>query len=995
MYGKIRLMDSPAFEMRQIRNLTVMLCPMQELGLQVSSATKCTRWLPWATVLAIALALPVNSIAQTARLTGSVVSSDSLTPLAGASIRIIELDLEAVTTVSGRFVLAGIPAGTHDVAVDLLGFTSLRLRGVAFRAGRPTELAIRLEASPVALEPLVIEADRIPLIEPEVSESREIIPEAVLRELPVTRIQEVIDLATGVSDGHFRGGQIGQELYLIDGFAIKNQVEATTGGASIELAPTSLREIEIVTGGFGAEYGSALSGVVSYRTRSGSTDRWRGSVGLRSDHLASTSEGTGFASLNVHGGGPVGFLGERATLFADLHMEGLNDADPRARGLVCLRPEDADDEVAGAITELRDGPHGSQLYCPFEDPGLPGQLGDRLIGFVRFDRPALDGQVSASVLYNRFQGGLYTPELKYNASSGLGQRTESTLGSLSYEASGQTSGGAKHITVRVAAQRTDRYLGAIDRSSERERATVGGFGLSDLEFLGEEFVRSPIEDQLAEPRAVPGYEQPIGRIGSPFGPAGEGIFAADGTTGIANWTRSSLLGADVVGEMLFANGASLRGGFSGKLHEVEVYERTRAYLAGSAPNYARFYPATLSGFVETSLRPDELFTVNIGTRVEAFRNGLDFLSDRSDFLAPVIDSDWNVHFGLRIGFAGAFRNSAGRTAFRVSWARMAQPPDFQFFIDSTIGDSLRTDITRQGNPQLSFEEGSAIELGISHQFGQRIGLEVVAFHKTLGKILTGSVQLVGTSPGQFTVGDDGTVNGAEISGVARFTDVVARLGYSLQEAKGLTPGSFTDTGAVMTGRPESVPLAFDRRHTIDGTVLLGRSARAANGLAGGIPLGAAVTARIRSGYPLFPIAPEDETGAGVPIERLPWTTLIDLALSWNLPGVPSCDRCAAKIFVETKNLLDSENKIALRRETGTIAPTLTAIESLTDSPHGSRFPMSRESEFYAAAVDLDEDGLITREEFDVARFGAALDRFDPSLFYGPPRQIRLGVEVTF
>jgi hypothetical protein len=57
--------------------------------------------------------------------------------------------------------------------------------------------------------------------------------------------------------------------------------------------------------------------------------------------------------------------------------------------------------------------------------------------------------------------------------------------------------------------------------------------------------------------------------------------------------------------------------------------------------------------------------------------------------------------------------------------------------------------------------------------------------------------------------------------------------------------------------------------------------------------------------------------------------------------------------------------------------------------------MSRESEFYAPAVDLDEDGLITSEEFDVARFAAAVDRFDPSLFYGPPRQIRLGVEVTF
>lgn len=957
---------------------------------------KFTRWLLVITAAtAASLAQPENGLAQTARLAGIVVDSESSAPVAGASIRIVALDIEAVTTNSGRFVLAGIPAGSHDVAIDLLGYTSLRLLGVVFRAGRPTELAIRLERSPVALAPIVVEGDRIPLIEPEVSETREIIPGEVLRELPVTRIGEVIDLATGVSDGHFRGGQIGQEVYLVDGFALKNQLEATTGGASIELAPTSLRELEIVTGGFSSEYGSALSGVVSYRTRSGSTERWEGSIALRGDHLAPATASTGFTAFNIHGGGPVAFLGQRATLFADLQFEGLNDADPRARGLRCLRPEDTDDELSDAMLALQSGPGSSGLSCPFEDTGLPGQLGDRVIGFLRLDRPGFGGLLSMSILHNRFQRGLYTPELKYNATSGLGQRTRATLVALNYESSSQTRRGANHLTIRLAAQQLDRYLGAIDRRALRDRSTVAGFGLSDVEFLGEEFARSPIEDQLAEPQALPGYVQPTGRIGSPFGAAAEGIFVADGTTGIANWTRSSLLGADVVGEMLFANGASFRGGVSGRLHRVEVYERTRAWLAGSAPNFARFFPATLSGFVETNLRPEELFTVNVGVRVEGFRNGLDFRADRSDFLTPTIDTNWNVHFGPRIGFAGAFRNSAGRTAFRVSWARMAQPPDFQFFLDSTIGDSLRTDISRQGNPQLSFEEGSTIELGISHQFGHSIGLEVVGFQKTLGKLLTGNVQLVGTTPGQFTVGDEGTVTGAEISGVAKFPDVQVRLGYSLQKATGLTTGSFADTAAVMTGRPGSVPLAFDRRHTIDATVMLGRSARAAGRLAEGSPVGATVTARVRSGHPLFPLLPENETGAGVPIGRLPWTALVDLALTWTLPRIPGCNSCTARVLLEAKNLLDRDNIIALRRETRTIAPTLSEVENLADAPHSSRFPILRESEFYSATVDQNQDGLITQDEFDTARFAAAVDRFDPSLFYGPAQQIRIGLQVTF
>jgi len=198
--------------------------------------------------------------AQTSgRISGRVQDASTGAPLPGASVRAEAFDLEAITSEAGRFVLAGLPAGEVDLAVDLLGYRPLRLRGVTVRAGRAVDLAIALAPSAFELDPIVVDAERIPLIEPEVSETREVVTGAVLRELPVTRIGEAVELSTGVSDGHFRGGQIGQEVYLVDGFAVKNQLEATTGGSAIELAPTSLRELEVVTGGFGAEYGSARS----------------------------------------------------------------------------------------------------------------------------------------------------------------------------------------------------------------------------------------------------------------------------------------------------------------------------------------------------------------------------------------------------------------------------------------------------------------------------------------------------------------------------------------------------------------------------------------------------------------------------------------------------------------------------------------------------------------------------------------------------------------
>lgn len=958
------------------------------------------QWRAAALVLAVlsgpALVLATAAEAQTTgRVGGEVVDASTGAPLPAVRIEVEGQGTVVASNAAGRFVIGGIPTGRVTLSVELLGYAPLILRDVGVRAGRATELRIVLEPSSLELDPLVVEAERLPIIEPDISETREIITGEVLRELPLTRVDEAVELATGVSDGHFRGGQLGQEVYLVDGFSVKNQVEATTGGASIELAPTSLQELEVVTGGLGAQYGGALSGVVSYVTRSGSTERWEGATALRSDHVAPVEASSGFTAFNAHGGGPVPFLGERSTLFADLHLEGLNDADPRARGLTCVDPADADPALAAAIGELRSDPASAALYCPFESTSLPGQRGDRLIGFLRLDRPTAGGRLTASVLHNRFQSELYTQELKYSSDTRLAQRRRYSLGTLAFEIGGRQGDGAKRLTLRLAAQRLDRYLGAVDRASLDARSGVAGFGLSDFAFLGEDEARRPIEEQIANPAPIPGYTTPRSLEGSPFGAAAENLFITRGTAGLANWTRSDLLGADIVGELFPASGSTFRGGLSGKLYRVEVYERTRAYLAGSSPNYARFFPATVSGFAEASIRPVELFVVNAGVRVEGFRNGLEFRQIRDDFLTPVLDTDFNVHFAPRIGMAGAFRNSAGRTAFRFNYARLAQPPDFQFFLDSTIGDSLRTDIRRQGNPNLAFEEGSSVEAGMSHQVGEHAGFEVVGFHKTLGDLVTGNVQLVGSSQGQFTTGDKGTVNGLEISATGRWPDLQVRLGYALQKAEGLTTGAFADTGQVEPGRPEPVPLAFDRRHTVDFTMLLGQSARAAGRHTGGGPLGGALTARARSGYPLFPLEPTDAEGRPNPIGRLPWTTVIDAAATWALPTVPGCDRCRTRLLVEVKNLVGRDNVIALRRTTGTISPSLAEVRELADLPTTSTFPIPRESERYTSTVDLDQNGLIDEDEFATARFAAALDRNDPSLFFGSPRQIRVGVEVTF
>lgn len=937
----------------------------------------------------------------TGRLIGRATEAATGEPLAGVLVRIGRLDLQTITDDDGRYLLAGIPAGRHTISIDLLGYEPLQMRDVIVRAGSATRLPVSLTSTAIEVAPLVVEAERVPLIEPEVTESREIILGSTLRELPVVRTEEAVELATGVSDGHFRGGQVGQESYLVDGMEIKNQVENSAPGAGLKFSPSSLQEIEVITGGFGAQYGSALSGIVSYRTRSGNPDRWEGSATYLSDQWAPESASAGFSELVVNGGGPLRFLGSGATLFADLQLQGLLDADPRSRGLTCVRPSDADPELAEAIEAFSEDPLTAPLYCPYEADALPYQRGDLLIGFLRLDKRFSDGvSLAASVLRNRFQRELYTPELKYNPGSQLGQKTSSWYGSATLDVAGQAQGGGQHLAVRLAAQRLDRYLGAVDSEWLDDRSDVAGFGTSSYRFLGEEFVRLPIETQLDSVVPVPGYRLPEGFAGSPFGAASEGLFTTEGTSGIANRSGSDFVGADIVGELYRANGNIYRGGLSGKLYEVEIYERSRSWVAGSAPNYARFYPARLAAFGETEIKPGEQFTVSLGLRVEGFRSGLEFSEDRADFLSPEISTDWKVNASPRIGFAGAFDNSAGRSAFRLNFARVAQPPDFQFLIDNTIGDSLRTDVRRQGNPNLAFEKGQAFEFGASQLFGESLGLELTLFYKNLTDIVTGNVLVTGTVPGQYSTGDRGTVKGVELSVRGRWSGAEISAGYALMEATGITPGAFNDSTQVGGGSQTEYPLAFDRRHTLDVVLLLGRAApgaqrsrtQGAGGLAG-LPVGAAITAKLRSGYPLYIDTGGDLTSND--IERFPWTTVIDFSLSWDIGRFPGCGTCGIRLSFQGKNLLGTANVIGLRRDSGLTAPTLATVEDLAGQPFAATAPIPAESPMYTESVDLDRSGTISASELEAARFGAALDSVDPSLYYGERRQLRLGIEVLF
>jgi hypothetical protein len=67
---------------------------------------------------------------------------------------------------------------------------------------------------------------------------------------------------------------------VLDGLGVKNQLDASSGGLGLRIPPDFLGEASLITNGFSARYGEALSGLVNVVTlEPGSSWEGRGGEG--------------------------------------------------------------------------------------------------------------------------------------------------------------------------------------------------------------------------------------------------------------------------------------------------------------------------------------------------------------------------------------------------------------------------------------------------------------------------------------------------------------------------------------------------------------------------------------------------------------------------------------------------------------------------------------------------------------------------------------------
>jgi hypothetical protein len=888
----------------------------------------------------------------TGQVVGRVVSARDTTPVAGVRVVAVgaggDSSAVAATGADGQFVLIGLEPGTYRVTVRSPGFRPADLLGVIVRSGASTRLVCSIEPAVVTLAPIPVVVEERPLLTPDVTASRQVVGRDELQAAAVQDIAQLLELRTGVSDGHFRGGRVGQESYVIDGVDVKDQFAASRSGIAFQLAPSAVQEMNVFTSGFSADQPSAVSGVVTLVSRSGPTDRWFGRLEGVTDEPAPAGLSRGYVRLGGTAGGP---LAHGPTAFLDLSLIGRADADPRVHGLTCLPVE---------------------FPCPAERPVIPHHEGDQYFAFGRVDAP-LGEHLAAlvSVSRNRDQHELYATRFKYALGDYLAERETATLATLQLTGTFRPNAArAIRISTRLSLGRLDRYLGVPDTT---QPGRIGRFQLGDLRFRGEEQVRASVPEQIETGRTLPGYRAPSDSgLGSPYGVFGADLFVTDGTSGVAEWTRSDFADMRVDLQTLVSPQHDLKVGGDVRLYRIATYQNVHAGLAGAAPNFARFYPRTAAAWIHSTLLTLDAATVDLGIRLEAFQPRLVAPQDRGDLTAPVETTRWNVIVHPRIGFAMPLQVlGLDRAAVHWNFGRFAQPPDFQFFFDQSLDDSLNTAVRRQGNPNLGFERATQYEAGIDYLVGSDVVLRATGYLKDLSGITTSGIVLA-TQGRTFTNLDFGLVQGLELRVEARL-DRGRRLelGYALQRAVGVVSSAFDSApgGTDTTGRIE-LPLQFDRRHGIDLNLYWP--------LPAGFQLG--LNGSAGSGYPV----------PGAAERRLPWS----VALAGRLTREWRWGARTLRVMLEGRNLLRRAN-LETAREGGGVMPDVAALEARAVDETAGATPIPRESPLYLAGFDANHDGVLDATEQTAARRAALLDYYEPTLLYGEARQLRIGVEIVF
>ncbi|MBM4170464.1 MAG: TonB-dependent receptor [Ignavibacteria bacterium] len=760
------------------------------------------------------LMIPLNFYAgTTGKISGKIIDSETKEPLISANVIIQGTNFGAAADIEGDYYINNIPPGTYTLIISSVGYHKVTIEKVVVRIDLTTRINVELTPTTINLGEVVVQAQQ-PLVTKDLTSTSAIVSSEDIKLMPVENIHQVINLQAGVVNGHFRGGRSGEVAYLIDGVSV---TDAFNNGLSLEVENSSIRQMEIISGTFNAEYGQAMSGIVNIVTKDGGA-KFEGNVSAYVGNYFTTRKEI-FQNLNK------------------FNMDGPRDVQFSLSGPTKIL-SNLTFFLTGRYYRDEGSMYGIRVYNTFDDrPIFPNSQDqtfwiDRGTGDSAFvpmnpyEKKSFNGKLTYSLDKFKFSYSVFwddTWNKGYNHSmkwtpDGIKNhyRTNLVHGfQINYYPSQSTFSTLKLSINRYkywgylyADEYDTRYIEPNQGTPYSSYTFRQGGNETDrydrytITYLGQWSIESQI---TKEHKIKLGVEARYHKLFNRW-------------KDIRNLTEGQI---DSLGNSIFTLGYSVPGT---KYHDVYVgnSENTRS-------------PYEFSAYIQDKMEYD-IMIINAGVRFDYFSSNINLPSDLRNPLNnpnfPGADQKRNAvsEFQISPRFGVSFPMS-DKGAIHFSYGHFFQIPSFEnlfsnsgYLIDQTT--SLSSTV---GNPELKAQKTTKYEIGLQQVIFPNVALDISVYYSDIRNLL--GMQILQTYEGflfgRFINRDYGNVKGLIVSLERRFVDFFsAKVDYTYQVASGNASDPFTEYYNNQSDPPvetnkKVVPLNWDQTHTLNLSVNFG------------------------------------------------------------------------------------------------------------------------------------------------------------------------------
>ena len=214
----------------------------------------------------------------TGKIAGIITDASTGEQLPAVNVVIEGTTLGGATDNEGHYFIINIPPGTYSLQASMVGYAVESKTGIIVNVDHTTPIDFNLRVTAIAGEEITVTAER-EIVPMDITASQIVADAEQIAEVPmITDIAQYIHLQAGIEGNYIRGGGLSQTQFMMDGLTV---VDNRTNQPMMMVNLSAMKELNIIKGGFNAEYGNVRSGLINVITKEGSPSIYHGSMDFR------------------------------------------------------------------------------------------------------------------------------------------------------------------------------------------------------------------------------------------------------------------------------------------------------------------------------------------------------------------------------------------------------------------------------------------------------------------------------------------------------------------------------------------------------------------------------------------------------------------------------------------------------------------------------------------------------------------------------------------